>query len=74
MADLEQADDYSFEPLYDLEFSSGPPKISRYENNAPIRELMEEYVIEESGKDVNEYLREAQQVIENYLMDIEGRE
>lgn len=74
MADLEEAENFNLAALQELQLSSGPPKISRYENNAPIRELMEQYIIEDSEKDVNEFLREVQQVIENYVIEQESKE
>lgn len=74
MADFDQTDKYNFEALYSLRPSSGPPKISPFENDAPIREMMDKFVYEERDKDVNTFLRETQQVFENYIKDEEGKE
>lgn len=74
MADIENYDEYNLKALVAVPFSSGPPKISLYENNAPLRELMEKYVIEKRDMDVNAYLREVQQELENYIKDQVGRE
>lgn len=74
MADFEQTDKYNFEALYSLRPSSGPPKLSPLENDAPIREMMEKYVYEDKGKDVNTFLRETQQVFETYIKEQEGKE
>lgn len=74
MADIEHSEDYNLGALEKLTSSSGPPKISLYENSAPLREMMEKFVIEKRGTDVNEFLREVEQEIENYVMDEENKE
>ncbi|GIN72657.1 hypothetical protein J14TS2_31320 [Bacillus sp. J14TS2] len=74
MADIENSEDYNLAALEEVTPSSGPPKISLFENEAPLRELMEKYVIEKRGTDVNSYLRDVEKELENYVIDEEGKE
>lgn len=74
MADINNYEDYQLGLLQELTPSNGAPKISLYENSAPLRELMEKFVTEKRGTDVNEYLREVEQVMQNYITDQEEKE
>ncbi len=71
LADVEGAENYHLEALYALTPSAGPPEISRFENNAPLREMMEKYVLEHQGEDPTSFLREVETVIENYVIEQE---
>lgn len=73
MGDMENADEYRLDLLEELTISNGPPEINLYENTLPLREAMEEFVTEKRGTDVNQYLREVEQEIENYILDEENK-